>query len=137
MLQRIFTVFRDDPTLAQRGQAQREALIDLLVWTMFVDRHVASMEEAQIRKEAAGLPWEGIRSIESFIDASMRRTRDVLGSEDAERAYLDDIHERLADGPARQQALAACEALIAIDGDRAASELAHLERVTERFNRSE
>lgn len=137
MFERVLKIFRDDPAQAQRGQAQREALIDLLVWTMFVDRHVASVEEAQIRKEAAGLPWDGTRSLERFIDASVRRTRDVLGSPDAERAYLDDIHDRLADGPARKQALVACEALIGIDGDRAATELAHLERVAERFNRSE
>ena len=136
MFERVLKIFRDDPAQAQRDQAQREALIDLLVWTMFVDRHVAAVEEAQIRKEAAGLPWEGARSLERFIDASVRRARDVLGSQDAEAAYLDDICDRLADATARKEALVACETLIGIDGDRAASELAHLERVAKRLEHS-
>jgi uncharacterized tellurite resistance protein B-like protein len=138
MFERVLNLFRKDQQAAQqRDQAQREALIDLLVWTMFADRHVASVEAQQIRKEAEGLEWDGHRSIDRFIDGSVKRVRDVLGSETAEAAYLDDIHHRLADADMRLRALAACEELIGIDGDRAEAELAHLERVKSRFAKEE
>ena len=132
MFERVLKLFRKDQEAAERSQAQREAFIDLLVWTMFVDRHLASVEAEQIRKEAQGLQWEG-RPLERFIDASVKRTRDILGSDNAERAYLDDIHERLGDAEMRMRVLSACEELIAIDGDRAEAEVAHLERVKARF----
>ncbi len=135
MFERIIKLFRDDEAAtAQRNQAQREALIDLLVWTMFADRHIATAETTQIHDAAEGLAWEGHQSIERFIDAATRRTRDVLGSDRAETAYLDDIHARLADDETRHRALVACDTLISADGDRADAEVAFLARIRARFD---
>ncbi|PIE25314.1 MAG: hypothetical protein CSA62_01370 [Planctomycetota bacterium] len=138
MLERVLNLFRKDQQAAQqRDQAQGEALIDLLVWTMFVDRHVASVEAQQIRKEAEDLHWDGHHSLDRFIDNSVKRVRDILGSETAEEAYLDDIYLRLANAGMRLRALTACEELIGVDGDRAEAEFAHLERIKMRFTQEE
>jgi hypothetical protein len=110
-------------------QEQREALLDLLVWTMFVDRHIAAPEQAQIEREARGLPWEGYNPVELFLDASVRRIRDALGSASAEEAYLCDIATRLGDGEARQRAFRAAQEMAGIDGNLAEKELEFLERV--------
>lgn len=114
----------DDPRCSQ---CQREALLDLLVWTMFVDRHVAAPEQAHIKKEAAGLAWEGRLPVDRYVDASVRRIRDVLGSPDAERAYLEDINIRLGDEPTRVRAVYACQELTEADGQVAPAEATWME----------
>ena len=48
LYRRVLNLFRDRAQEQQPSQPQREALIDLLVWTMFADRHVALPEQAFI-----------------------------------------------------------------------------------------
>jgi hypothetical protein len=115
-------------------QTQREALIDLLVWTMFADRHVAVPEQNYIHRQAGDLTWESPRAVELYINGAVRRTRDVLGSVGAESAYLDDIADRLADTEMRRIAYGACQELAGVDGERAPAELDLLERMRRRFD---
>lgn len=132
--ERLVDLFRDH---AQQGagmtQAQREALVDVLVWTMFVDRHIAAPEQTFIEEQAADLRWSAPRPIGAFIDASMGRIRKVLGDDGAEESYLEDIARRLADDPARRGAHAACGELSRVDGEVARPEQEHLDRIARRF----
>lgn len=129
LYRRVLNLFRRSEQEQPSSQPQREALIDLLVWTMFADRHVALPEQAFIAEQADGLPWDTTRPVELYIDKAVHRTRQVLGDEEGEAAYLDQIAARLADPELKRAALSACEELIGVDGDRAPAELAHLERV--------
>jgi len=116
-----------------RSQQQREALLDVLVWTMFADRHIAAPEQAEIQREARDLPWESGRSIDLYIDSAVRRARDVLGRAPAEEAYLADIAARLEDSAARSRAYEACRELAGADGELAPAEMDLLERVRVSF----
>lgn len=127
---RLLDLLGDTPSDGDgEAQQQREALIDLLVWTMFADRHVASAERSYIIERGQDLPWEGVYRLEVYMDAAVRRIRDSLGSETSEQAYLDDIRERLGTTQARRRAYRACEALASADGDLASAEQTHLERL--------
>jgi hypothetical protein len=116
-------------------QTQREALVDLLVWTMFVDRHIAAAEEELVEQMAEALPWDSPHPWQLFLDSSIRRTREVLGRTDAEAEYLQDITTRLVDPGAREHAYLACEELVAVDGEIAGPEKAHLERLRVKLGR--
>jgi hypothetical protein len=129
LYRRVLNLFRSREQEQPSSQPQREALIDLLVWTMFADRHVALPEQAFIAEQADGLPWDSPRPVELYIDKAVRRTREVLGDEAAEASHLEAIATRLADPQMKRAALSACEELIGVDGERAPSELTHLERV--------
>ena len=111
----------------QEPPKEREALIDLLVWTMFVDRHVAIPEQNFVRQTAGGLSWQSARPLEVYLDASVRRIRDLLGSEEAEQAYLEEIAGRLPDPDSRKRALQVCEQLASADGELAPAGRAGLE----------
>jgi hypothetical protein len=135
MFDRLTQLFKKSP-LGDADQQQREALVDLLVLAMFIDRHVANAEGELIRARAEGGPdvaWQGSRSYQQFFDASVRRTRDVLGSDDATRAYLEDIALRLETDEQRDKALAACRELVDIDGERAEAEENLLSQAREIF----
>lgn len=128
LLQRLGAIF-GSPEQSRLRQAQREALVDLLVWTMYVDRRIAVQEQNQLQKEVGALPWENPLSVEVWVDDAIRRARDVLGREEAEARYLDSIAARLAEPEARAQAIEACERIARSDGALGAQETAHLERV--------
>lgn len=132
MFDRVFDLFRksNDDTAQQDA---REALLDLLVLGMFIDRHIANAEGQFIREQALGFDWQGSRSIDRFVDASMRRARDAIGSDVATDAYLADIASRLANPEAKAKALAACEELMTVDGQLAEKEQALLERARGQF----
>jgi len=115
------------------AQPQREALLDLLVWVMFADRHVAAPEQAQIQRVAQDLPWEGYQSVYLYLDAAVRRARDALANTTTAERYLDDIAARLGDTPAMKKAYQASRDVAGADGEIAPAEQALLERVRARF----
>lgn len=121
------------PDQAEASQQEREARLDLMVWTMFVDRHVARAEQSYIREQTGGMGWAGTYPLEVYLDASVRRIRDALGSEAAEDAYLEDILARLTTPEARQRAYLSCASLAGADGEMASAETAHLERLKVRL----
>lgn len=132
LLQRLASIFRS-PEQTPLRQPEREALLDLLVWTMFVDRHITVQEHNALLREAGALPWESLVSVANYIDGATGRARDVLGREDAEENYLADITSRLAEPAARAQAIEACERIVQADGEVAEQEAAHLARVRKAF----
>ena len=121
------------PDQAEASQQEREALLDLMVWTMFVDRHVARAEQSYIKEQTEGMEWAGAYPPEVYLDASVRRIRDALGSEAAEDAYLEDILARLTAPAARERAYLACTSLAGADGEMAPAEAAHLQRLKVRL----
>ncbi|MEM1202711.1 MAG: hypothetical protein AAGN66_05735 [Acidobacteriota bacterium] len=122
------------PTLAQ---AQREALVDLLVWTMYVDRHLALAERDTIEGHTRDLPWDAVTPLPTFLEAAVTRARDVLEDDNLAGEYLDGISHRLGTAEARRRALVACHELIASDGRLTEGEARHVKRVERRFELAE
>jgi uncharacterized tellurite resistance protein B-like protein len=127
-IERLSSVFHGHAR-ADLDQRQREALIDLLVWIMFVDRHIAALEQESVEEAAAGLPWDSPQPVEVFLDGSVRRIREVLGDSEAEAQHLAELASRLIEPAARERAYAACERLARIDGQLSQRELELLERI--------
>ena len=114
-------------------QPQREALIDLLLWTMYVDRMLALSENDRIDQLPEELSWESVTPFPTYLNASFARVREVLSDEDEARKLLDDIYARLGTDAARRRAYDACLDLADIDGQVAEEERRFLEGVRMRF----
>jgi tellurite resistance protein len=132
MIERFIRLVRDRAAPAET-QAEREAMIDLLVWTMFADRHVAAAEQQRIVSETKLMKWDAAAPADHYIDKSMLRARAVLAGDRPAEEYLDEIAARLGDEPMRRRALAACEALAEVDGEVAEPERTLLEAFAERL----
>ena len=134
MFDRLLRLFRDSEPKGKTGkQTQREALLDLLVLTMFIDRHVASSESKLIRQEGKALSWEAPLPFEHFVDAAKQRARRVLDDVRATDSYLTDIARRLGSEEARSRAYHACVELVGIDGKQTEEELQLLERLRDKL----
>ena len=128
MIDRFIELVRER-ALPAVAQGQREATIDLLVWTMFADRHVAGAEAVRVAAEARKLAWDAPAPVDEYIGKSMRRARAVLARERSAEEYLDELAQRLADDATRRRALEACEELAAVDGAVATEERELLDKM--------
>ncbi len=131
-LKKIFQQM-DQETPAPSTQTQREALLDLLVWMIFVDHLIAAPEEEQIRQQMQRLAWEGARPLEIYFNSAIRRTRELLDKPSAQDKYLEGIAQRLDTAEAKQRALRACQEMAAIDGDVAEAEAQLLDQIRSCF----
>lgn len=126
-LRQLFGDSTSDPDPS--AQTQREALLDLLVWTMYVDHHLALTEREKIEQDAESMPWAGNISLGDFLDSAIVRARDVLAGKRTGDEYLKDISERLGDQKTRQQSFRACEELVSVDGRLTEEEARHLKTI--------
>lgn len=115
-------------------QPQREALVDLLLWTMYVDRVLALPENERIERVGSETSWDSATPFPQYLNASLARVRGILADDAKAEAFLEDIYERLGSSEMRRQAYEACRTLAQSDGEVAEEERRFLERIRERFD---
>jgi hypothetical protein len=132
MIDRIKSLFErvgDAPV----SQPQREALIDLLLWTMYVDKRLALPEGERIDQVPEELSWEAVTPFPQYLNARVARVREVLSDAQQDEALMDEIYARLGTDAMRRRAFDACADLAQVDGQVADEEARFLERVRVRF----
>ena len=118
-------------------QHQREAMIDLLIWTMYADSRLALSENDKIDRLAEEMGWDSPTPAGQYLNTSIAKIRDVLDNEDNASAVMDSIYERLGSDEMRRKAYRACRELAAVDGDVADEETEFLRTVMDRFHLGE
>ncbi len=83
-------------------QKQCEAFADILVLAMCIDGHFSLLEEEAIQKEIDGIGWDENLSPSLHISSSIARARDVAGSTEQVRLYLEELAPLFADPAAAQ-----------------------------------
>jgi hypothetical protein len=116
------------------AQRQREAMIDLLLWTMYADKLLALPESDRIDEMSAEMEWDSPTPAPQYLQVAVARIRDVLDDEEKAAAEMDSIYERLGTDEMRRSAYAACRDLAKVDGEMADEELAFLNTVKQRFH---
>ncbi|MEO1088616.1 MAG: hypothetical protein AAFY88_30650 [Acidobacteriota bacterium] len=133
LLERFASALNRHSPAEDDAQPAREALVDLLVWTMFVDRHLALAEHEHLDELTSGLAWSSIVGLRDFFSESVARARGVLDDSAAMEDYLRSIAERLGDQTARRNAAIASEHMMGADGKMRPEEVAHLRAVEKAF----
>ena len=100
-------------------QAAREAIVDLLHFGVFADKHIALAEDKMVEATARTLNWDPKISFDYYEGKSIGEVRRV-GSDEKERAeFFQSIRERLPKVEDRKLALKLLEQLYACDGTTA------------------
>lgn len=135
LVDHLLQLFRPEEPPPEDPQACREAMVDLLLWTMFVDRHVALAEHEAIESMAADLEWSGQAPLPDFMRESTARARSVVDEgEAAAQGYLISIRDRLQSRRDRARALKACRELVNSDGKLRPEEAQLLKNVARAFD---
>lgn len=78
-------------------QPQCEAFADVLVLAMCIDGHFSLLEEEEIQKKIDGIGWDENLSPSLHISSSIARARDIAGSTEQVRIYLEKLAPLFAD----------------------------------------
>ncbi len=88
------------------SQTQREALVDLLYLSIYIDNHLSLIEEKKVEDELENADWDGPQSSILYVEAAINRARDAKSSSTVKAEYLADIADRL-----KEKKITALEAL--------------------------
>lgn len=133
LVERFAAAFGRHAPEAEDAQPAREALVDLLVWTMFVDRHLSLAEHEKLTELTTELPWTAALGLPEFFGESVARAREAIENGASAGRYLETLTGRLGDLEARRQAIIACEQMMGADGKMTPEEVAHLLAVSRAF----
>lgn len=116
------------------AQQQREAMIDLLIWTMYADKLLALPENDRIDRLTEEMEWDSPTSPTQYLKISIAKIRDVFNDDEKAAAEMNSIYERLGTEEMRRDAYVACRDLAKADGEVASEEMNFLNTVKQRFN---
>ena len=111
------------------AQSQREALVDIVVWAMYVDGSIKHEENVQIDEVVTQLSATTAIPLTQYLPTAIAKIRDVWTTSDKSDQLLATINERLATQEMRNTAYALCEAVTRADDELADAEQAFLARL--------
>ena len=115
------------------NQSQREALLDLLLASIYTDSHLSLKEDEALQAALENLGWEAAKPREIFLCNSMNRARKVSESDAATADYIATRAAAFTDAESRKTALDHLERVFASDGT-APAETSFLARVRASFS---
>jgi uncharacterized tellurite resistance protein B-like protein len=132
MLEQIRGLFKRIVSAADE-QKQREAMVDLLIWTMYADNVLTLPENEKIDQVTDEMEWKSATSAQQYIYASIAKVREALDDPEKAELLLDDISERLNSDDMRMRTYEACRDLASVDGEVADKEMHFLNAVKKHF----
>ncbi len=132
MLEHIRSLFKRIGSAADE-QSQREAMVDLLVWTMYADNVLTLPENDRIDQVTEEMSWSSPTPPQLYVNTSIARVRDAIDDSEKSEALLNDISERLGSPKMRMHAYEACRDLANADGEVADQEMHFLRSVRAHF----
>ena len=113
-------------------QPQREALLDLVILSIFTDSHLSIKEDEALENAFAAIGWEAEKPREIFICTSMSRARRAVDSATGESEYIRTRVAAFNDAAVQAFALDLLQKTLAADGT-AESEAEFLAKVKAAF----
>jgi hypothetical protein len=100
---------------ADLGQTQKEAIVDLCLLGMYVDKHLSLAEQDFVDDDASSLDWESGISFSGYLQ---RMIPQVRAASDPQKvtAFLENVRERLNSRDAKEKAIGELEAIFSADG---------------------
>lgn len=103
----------DSPELTQ---TEREAIVDLLHYSLYADSHIA-LKEGEMLSELVGvIGWDVASAFQTYEAQSVAAAREAKENADAKKVFFDSIAERLQSAESRALAVDLSKQLLAVDG---------------------
>ena len=135
LLKRLFLPANNSARQSPDGltQAQREAMIDLLLLATYSDDFVDANEDRVLERVTGRFNWKSDLSLDDYISASATRSKHEHASEASREAFISDIGRRLKSKEQKYQAMRLCNILLYADADLRKREVRFLKSVSKVF----
>lgn len=97
-------------------QAEREAIIDLLLLAVYADNHLSLSESGEFDATAESLGWDSITAPSIYINNATNRAREAHSSEAATAELIRFVAKRLTSVGSKARALDLLNRLLMSDG---------------------
>ena len=114
-------------------QTQKEAIVELLIMTMYADKTLKIEEEEAIRRYIETLDWKSPMSVEYYLGIAIAKVRKALESPEKIRCFLEDISDRVKTVELKKQVLQICMNLTISDSEVSTEEKEFLQLVSQVF----
>ncbi len=98
-------------------QSEREAVIELMIITMYSDKSLKVAEEDMINQYLESITWESGVSKEQFLAKTFPKVRNAITDKQKIRVLLEDINSRIGSDEMKSQLLSTCSDLALADGE--------------------
>ena len=98
-------ITRQEETADGLEQAQREAIVDLLLLSRYMDNYPALQEDNVFNEEVESFDWDSGTHLEDYVKNVTSRVRNIRSSKDARISFLESVSERLQDLDVKGRAL--------------------------------
>ncbi|NJM19596.1 MAG: hypothetical protein HC836_25070 [Richelia sp. RM2_1_2] len=114
-------------------QNEREAIIELMMMTMYSDKNLKLAEDELIQEYVSNIKWESPLSLEFYFAKVTPKIRTALQDKEKMNTFLEDINNRLENKAVKTQVLQLCNDLAIADADFSAEEKELLEHISQVF----
>jgi hypothetical protein len=125
---------RDEVEADGLDQAQREAIIDLLLLATFSDDYVDLSERTIVDKTVERFNWDSPISVDDYIQSSTARAKEAGSSKQSRECFLVDISQRLGTKEHKYRALRLCNLLLYADADLQLTEVQFIRKIVSIFD---
>lgn len=97
-------------------QPEREAILDLLVLSLFVDAHISLTEEDTLKARIQGLGWESEKPREIHFLNAISKARAATETPEKLETFIAEKVSGISAASSRETALDAIHSVLASDG---------------------
>ncbi|MFB6262251.1 MAG: hypothetical protein ABEL76_01310 [Bradymonadaceae bacterium] len=115
-------------------QSQSEALIDALTFTMVAEGKVPEVEREELKNTLDEIEWTGSVDIDSYVEQSLEKARSAESGEEGQKAFLNDVADRLDDETLEEEAYFLAARIAGIDKEVDTDETDVLRTMVEVFD---
>ena len=132
MRDKIHLLFGDLST-DKSEQSQKEAIVELLIMTMYADKTLKIEEDEAIKRYIETLEWKSPMSVEYYLGIVTAKVRKALESPEKIHCFLEDISDRVKTVELKKQVLQICINLTMSDSEVSTEEREFLQLVSQIF----
>ena len=111
------------------AQEEREALITLMLVTMYADKKLTLEENATLQRYEKLIKWESGMSLGYFFSNTIAAVRSAMRDDAKLDAFITNACRQITSEAIRTLTIKACNDMISADYKREASEIAILNRI--------
>ncbi|MEM7714624.1 MAG: TerB family tellurite resistance protein [Cyanobacteria bacterium P01_A01_bin.68] len=114
-------------------QNEREAIIELMMMTMYSDKNIKLAEDEVIKEYASNIKWESPLSLEFYLGKVTPKIRTALESKEKTTAFLEEVNTRIESEAVKSQVLKLCNDVAMADSEFSVEEKELLENISQVF----
>lgn len=122
MIDFLTNLFQKENSSDNYTQDEREALLEIILLSTYIDNHLDLSEKKIIESEVKSLAWESVTPVENFISEKIGGIRNANNHESFKKEILTSIQKRLFSEESKKSAYAFCEKVLMADGTKTKTE---------------